>query len=170
MIPFQPGELFSALAKHRIDFILVGGLAGIVHGFTGGTNDVDIVIPRNDETIRRLKELLRETKARLRIPDPPYGLDFDWSDPEFLQFRDTVNCLTEYGPCNIMFAASGIGPYEDILPRSEIWELWDTEVSVAELEAVIDSKEAADRPKDRLALPLYYQLRESKLRQTRPVD
>lgn len=160
MIPFQPDKIFALLAKYRIDFILVGGLAGIAHGYSGGTNDVDIVVPRNDETIGRLIRLLREEKAQLRIPDPPYGLDFDWSDREFFQFRDTVTCLTKYGPCDILFSAAGIGSFEDILPRSEIWELRNTEVRVAELEAIIDSKEAADRPKDRLALPLYYQLRD----------
>ena len=159
MILFQPDKIFSLLAKYRIDFILVGGLAGVVHGFIGGTNDVDIVVSRNDETIGSLIRLLQEGKAQLRIPEPPYYLDFDWSDREFFQFRETVTCLTEYGPCDILFSATGIGSYEDILPRSEIWELWNMEVRVAELEAIIDSKEAADRPKDRLALPLYYQLR-----------
>lgn len=118
----------------------MGGLAGVVHGFRGGTNDVDIVVPRNDETIGRLIELLQEEKAQLRIPEPPYGLDFDWSDREFFQFRETVTCLTEYGPCDILFSAAGIGGFEDILPRSEIWELWNTVVRVAELDAIIDSK------------------------------
>lgn len=162
MIPFQPDKIFALLAKYRIDFILVGGLAGIAHGYSGGTNDVDIVVPRNAETIGSLIELLQETKAQLRIPEPPYGLDFDWSNREFFQFRDTVNCLTKYGPCDILFSAAGIGSFEDILPRSEIWELWNREVRVAELEAIIDSKETADRPKDRLALPLYYQLRDTR--------
>ena len=45
MILFQPDKIFSLLAKYQIDFILVGGLAGIAHGYSGGTNDVDIVVP-----------------------------------------------------------------------------------------------------------------------------
>lgn len=160
MIPFHPGKYFSALAEHRIDFILVGGLADAVHGFSNATIDMGIVVPRNEETIGHLIEFLRETKARLRIPEPPYGLDFDWNDREFFQFRTVVNCMTEYGPCDIMFEAEGIGSYEDILPRSDMWEMWGVKVRVASLEAIIAGKEASDRPKDRDVLPSYYRLRD----------
>ena len=160
MIPFNPNKILSRLNAHRLDFILVGGLAGIVHGYSGGTNDIDIVIPQNDETIQRLMNFLQAEKVQLRLSEPPYGANIEWNDPEFFRFRDVVNLLTEYGPCDILFSVTGIGNYEDILPRSEIWEIGDLSVRVASLQDIIVSKEAADRSKDRSALPVYYQLRD----------
>ncbi len=160
VIPFSPDKILSRLTAHRLDFILVGGLAGITHGYSGGTNDVDIVVPQNDETIQRLMNFLQAEKVQLRISEPPYGVNIEWNDPELFRLREVVNLMTEYGPCNILFSATGIGNYEDILPRSEIWVIGGLNIRIAHLQAIIDSKEAANRPKDRSTLPVYYQLRD----------
>ena len=161
MIPFHPRELFSIFIGNGIDFILIGGLAGNLHGYPGATDDMDIVVPKNTETIQLLTNVFNEEKIQLRIPQPPFGIDFNWHE-EYFRFKDFVNCLTEYGSCDIMFKADGIGTYEDILPHSEIWQVWGMEFRAASLEAIIKSKEAANRPKDQATLPGYRQLQQTK--------
>ena len=36
-------RLFTALAAHRVEFVLVGGMAAVIHGSARLTQDLDIV-------------------------------------------------------------------------------------------------------------------------------
>jgi len=47
-------KLLPALVRSGVDFILVGGVAGIVHGSARATYDVDLVYARTDANIERL--------------------------------------------------------------------------------------------------------------------
>lgn len=37
-------DLFSALARHKVDYLLIGGLAVSLHGVERATMDVDITV------------------------------------------------------------------------------------------------------------------------------
>jgi hypothetical protein len=52
--------------------------------------------------------------------------------------------------------------YRALVDRVEIFELAGTTVRVLELEAIIESKEAAGRPKGLMSLPFLYALRREK--------
>jgi len=65
-------KLFPTLACARIEFVLVGGVAGIIHGSARATYDVDLVYPRTDENIERLASALAPHTPYLR--DAPSGL------------------------------------------------------------------------------------------------
>ena len=43
--------LLSALGTAKIDYVLVGGLAVLLHGYQRNTTDVDVVLALNDENL-----------------------------------------------------------------------------------------------------------------------
>ena len=43
----DPQCLFTILDEHGVDYVLIGGLAAVLHGSTAMTNDADI-LPDND--------------------------------------------------------------------------------------------------------------------------
>jgi hypothetical protein len=53
------GGLIRVLADSHVDFVLVGGLAAVVHGSARLTLDVDVVYSRSPENLGR-------------IPSPPW--------------------------------------------------------------------------------------------------
>ncbi len=55
---------------------------------------------------------------------------------------------------------AGTGGYDDLRTSAIVVDLGPTRAMVASLEDIIRSKEAADRPKDRYALPRLRYLRE----------
>jgi len=61
---FDPLGILQALDKHRVSYIVVGGLARIIQGADEMTNGVDIVPPMREETLRRLDLALAELGAR----------------------------------------------------------------------------------------------------------
>ena len=64
------------LAEGGVDFIVVGGLAGVMHGSARLTFDIDVVYRRSPENIRRLVLALMPYQPYLR--GAPRGLPFRW--------------------------------------------------------------------------------------------
>ena len=65
--------LLHLLARHRVQFIIVGGVAASLHGSARSTQDLDVVYARSAENHRRLVAALRGHRPYLRGAPP--GLD-----------------------------------------------------------------------------------------------
>jgi hypothetical protein len=153
---FDPERMLSALADRNVRFILIGGMAAVLHGDVGVTVDIDVVPEPSDENLERLAEALRGLGARIRTEGEPEGLAFDCSAAFFrnLSPESIVNITTEAGDLDITFRPSGTSGYSDLMRDAVKIEAADRlHIFVASLEDVIRSKQAADREKDRLALP-----------------
>ena len=72
--PTRFDELLTILQRSEVDFILIGGLAGMAHGSNRATLDVDIVYDRSPENISRLVAALRPYAPYPRGAPP--GLPF----------------------------------------------------------------------------------------------
>jgi len=55
-------KLLPVLVNGGVDFILIGGVAGVVHGSARATYAVDLVYSLTDEDIKRLVTALREDR------------------------------------------------------------------------------------------------------------
>jgi len=153
----QPQELFDVLARHRVDYVLIGGLAATLHGSSALTNDADICPDPSPENLERLAAALRDMKARVRNEAEPDGVTFS-ADPDFLRRMQLVNLTTRFGDFDIAFQPAGDQGYANLVRRAVEMEIDGTVVRVASLADIIRSKEAANRPKDRATLPILYAL------------
>ncbi|MCG8588151.1 MAG: hypothetical protein MJE66_02580 [Proteobacteria bacterium] len=153
---FDPERLLSALSEAEVRYILIGGMAAVLHGDVGVTVDIDVVPERTPENLGRLAEALRRLGARIRTEGEPEGLSFDCSADFFrnLPPEAIVNMTTEAGDLDITFCPSGTTGFDDLRRDAIDIEAADRlHVLVASLEDVIRSKEAAGRDKDRVAVP-----------------
>src|SRR5205814_9259482 len=71
------GQIIPALVKGEVDFILIGGMAAILHGSARVTFDVDLVYSRTRENVKRLTSALAPHRPNLR--DAPPNLQFSWA-------------------------------------------------------------------------------------------
>jgi hypothetical protein len=156
---FDPICLLTVLTDHDVEFVLVGGMAAVLHGSPTATNDADIVPSRTPENLNRLAAALRQLDARIRSATEVDGITFE-PHPELLASMSMLNLTTRCGDLDLTFNPSGIGAYEDIRPTAVRFELDGFAVLVAALDDVIRSKLAADRPKDRAVMPVLEALRE----------
>jgi len=153
---FDPEAMLSALASREVRFVLIGGMAAVLHGDVGVTVDLDVVPERSDENLERLARALRDLGARIRTEGEPEGLRFDCSAEFFknLSPDSIVNMTTEGGDLDVTFCPSGTQGFSDLSRDAVEIEAADRlHILVASLADVIRSKEAADREKDRLVLP-----------------
>ena len=153
---FDPDRMLAALNDAGVRFILVGGMAAILHGDVGVTVDLDLVPEHEPENLERLAVALRALEARIRAPGVPEGLQFDRSCG-FLQSlaRDSIlNLTTSAGDLDLTFQPSGTEGYSDLRRAAVEIEIAEgVRLLVASLADVIRSKEAAGREKDHAVLP-----------------
>lgn len=75
--PFEPLRALRALARGKVRFVLIGGVAARLHGSPSLTRDVDVCYAREHPNVERLANVLRRLHARLRgvDDDVPFVLD-----------------------------------------------------------------------------------------------
>jgi hypothetical protein len=150
---FQPEELLRALERHHVRYVIIGGIGATLHGSPLPTRDTDICPALDDSNLESLAAALEEVGAKIRTIDSPDGLAFV-CDAAFLRQMKLLNLTTRFGDLDLAFAPAGTGGYAQLSAQAVTYDLGEgLHVPVAALEDIIRSKEAANREKDRQALP-----------------
>ena len=157
--PLDPECLFRTLQEHKVDYVLIGGLAAVLHGSSAMTNDADILPARDPKNLERLSGALRDLDARLRVDREPEGVTFD-PHPALLASMAMLNMTTRCGDLNLTFSPAALDDYDALVANSIVFDLYGCRVGVAALSDIIRSKTAADRPKDHATLPILHALAE----------
>lgn len=152
-------RIIECLGRHRVEYLLVGGIGAQMHGALRPTGDFDSLPATSKENLDRLAGAMRELNARLRVE----GMSDEEAralplplDAESLARMDISTWRTDAGDLDVLTAIptrdGGRARFEELVARSERVEVGGVVVMVAGLEDIIASKEWADRPKDREAL------------------
>ena len=145
MITPEFEKLLGLLSKADVKFILIGGVAGNLHGSARVTYDLDMVYARDRENIRRIVDVLQPHAPYLRGAPP--GLPFTLDDKTV---RNGLNftLTTVLGDFDLLGEVSGGGSYEQLLPFTQVVTEAGLEFRCVTLERLIQLKRAAGRPKD----------------------
>lgn len=157
---FDPIQICTILNEEAVDYVIVGGFAAVVHGSSLPTRDIHVVPSRNPTNLDRLAGALRRMNAMIRTEGDPVPAPLD--GPFLANMSLMLNLVTDLGEIDLTFAPSGgLGGFEEWIVHSIVVEIADgLEVRVAALSDIIDSKRAANRPKDQRALPYLESLRD----------
>lgn len=149
---FDPSSALEALAEARVDFVVIGGVAGGAHGSSYGTFDLDVVYARDAENLERLATVLRSLEATLRDApsDDPFELD-----AQTLRAGDRFAFATRLGAIDIIAHPAGAPAYEKLKAKANVIDVRGHLVRVASLDHLIAMKEAADRTRDKLLATEY---------------
>jgi hypothetical protein len=163
---FDPRRLCEVLNDEGVSYVVVGGFATVIHGSPLPTSDVDIVPDRAADNLDRLSRALVGLAARLRTADGPVETPLDAGFLAAMPFM--LNLTTDCGDLDIAFEPAGpLHGFEEWNRDAEDVEIAPgLVIRVATLDAVIDSKRAAGRPKDERALPYLESLRDESKRQS----
>ena len=153
--PLQPEPLLRALDRQGVDFVLVGGLAGLAHGSSYPTYDLDVAYSRDRQNLRRLVEALRQIGVTLR--GAPADLPFQL-EAETLVNGANFTFETDFGSFDILGDIAGVRNYEELRRDSKVEEVFGMEIRIASLDHLIAMKRAANRAKDQLMVMEYVEL------------
>ncbi|MFT4165262.1 MAG: hypothetical protein QM650_08465 [Microlunatus sp.] len=149
--------LLAVLARHRVVYVMIGGMAAVTHGSPFPTEDLDITPAGAADNLERLSAALDELGARVRVEGVDQGLPFE-HDAVSLGAVERWNLTTRCGDLDVTFVPAGTHGYDDLVKGASEVELFGVTVAVCSLADVVRSKQAANRPKDQRALPTLREL------------
>jgi hypothetical protein len=156
--PLKTRAILEALERHRVAFVAVGGLAAQWHGAQRETKDMDICPAWGEGNLDRLALALTDLGARLKTSDRSYeGMKVPL-DGSLLKRMEVGTWRTDAGDLDVLLGIPRedrfkLARYEQLRENAILLEIGDASILVASLKDIIRSKEVADRPPDREALP-----------------
>jgi hypothetical protein len=143
-------DALDVLARHGVDFVVVGGVAAVLAGAPISTFDLDIVPARSPENLVRLVAALNEIDARYR--DLTGGTLRP--DAEGLAGTGHHLLLTTCGPVDVLGTIGQGEGYDQLLSDVVERHIGKNRVRTLGLATLIRTKEAAGRAKDLAVLAI----------------
>lgn len=142
-------EILEALNHHQVEYIVVGGVAAVIHGAPTTTFDLDALVRVNQANATRLIQALSELEARFRehqkIIRPTV---------EDILSGGHLLLTTRAGPLDILGFIGDQQRYEELLDHSTLIEMSMGALRVLDIEALIAEKKRMGRTKDLAAAEL----------------
>lgn len=160
---FEP--LFVALNEARARYVVVGGVAAVLHGHARFTADVDLVIDLDPVEARKVLHVLVRLGLRPRAPVAAE----DFADPatraDWVRNKNmrVFSLLDHDNPMHVvdLFVEHPID-FEELWAASQLVELETTSVRVAAIDDLIRLKRIAGRPQDLIDIERLSEIREQR--------
>ena len=149
---FDPAPALRALADGGVDFVVIGGVAGAVHGSTYPSYDLDVAYARDSDNLERLVHVLRDLGATLRGAPPGLPVQLD---ARSLREGGNFTFDTRLGPVDILAYPEGSATYDRLRADAKVIAVDGREIRVASLDHLISMKSATGRRKDELMVNEY---------------
>jgi hypothetical protein len=137
--------LIGRLIQGRVEFVLIGGLASVMHGAPVVTRDVDVCIRFSRENLDRLVGAIGDLHPRHRIT--PQRLPLEITDQNWEMFKN-IYLDTDLGVLDCLGEVAGVGKFEAALAVSEEITVSAGTFRILTLDALIRAKTAAGREHD----------------------
>lgn len=132
-------KLLAGLVEAGVEFLTVGGIACALNGHVRSTEDVDILVSRTDDNLRRMLTALTkfgEGHAReLELADFP--------DEE-----GAVRIVEDF-PLDI-FVRMGGKTYDELSPHRQTWDAGDVPIPFVDIQGLLSLKQDSLRERDKL--------------------
>ena len=157
-------RIIGTLRRHRVRFVLVGGVAAVIEGAPITTFDLDIVHDRARRNVRQLRAALLELGARYRL-----RRDIRLSPTEDALAGPGHHLLiTHHGPLDVLGAIGKGRDFRALAAHARRRKLAGAFVLVLDLPTQIAIKREVGHAKDHAMLPLLEEVLRTRRAPPRP--
>jgi len=142
---FDVLALLRVLTERGVDFVVIGGIAAVLHGSPRVTQDLDVCFATDAGNLDALGGALRALDADLSGVDDPTPF---MPDAATLRRVMVLTLETRHGRLDVLAAPAGAPPYPELRAQAERYDVGGFHVLVAGLDDLIVIKRAGGRPKD----------------------
>lgn len=141
-------DLLTRFADSGLEFVIIGGFAGVLHGSSYVTRDLDICAVLTPANVERLRDTLKDLNPRHRMT--PQKLSF-LQNPKLGEAINNLYLETDWGVIDIFSSVLGLGALDRLEANAEAFEIGGKTCRVIGIADLIKAKEAMGRDKDLLA-------------------
>lgn len=149
MNPFGP--IFRVLNEAEVRYVIVGGLATVLHGHTRLTLDIDLVVDLEPDEAKKAIQALTDFGFESRLPVPA----MEFADPSRREqwIREKgMRVFSLWHPEQPLLAVDLFTEhpidFQNLWNRAQRADLEGERVRIASISDLIELKRAAGRPKD----------------------
>jgi predicted nucleotidyltransferase len=142
--------VFRLLNDAKVRYVVVGGIAAVLHGHVRATADIDLIIDLDPiEASKTVRALVAGGYKPLAPVNPLLFADTAQRERWITEKGMKVFSLTSPvpGPSVDLFVRHPI-PFDDLWSRSVVMDLGGTDVRVCAIDDLIALKRSAGRPQD----------------------
>lgn len=155
-------DILKILTENEVQFVVIGGVAAILHGSSSFTQDIDLCYDRSPENLERLSRALLPFHPTLR--GAPEGLPFHF-DPSTIKAGLNFTLSTDLGEVDLFGEVGSLGFYAQVVTASIEGEVHGIRCRLLDLDALIASKKFSGRKKDEEVVLQLEAIRELRKRQ-----
>jgi len=160
-MPQDDKSLLLRLARQNVQFVIIGGVCGVLHGAALVTFDLDICCEFSLENLQRIEVALKDLHPYHRLVAQKLPLELN---QELASRLKNLYLQTDLGILDCLSEVVGVGNYQDVLKRSVPRKLADGEVRILDIDALIAAKEAMGRERDLATVKLLRAIKAGKQR------
>ena len=143
--------LFKALNQAKVEYVIVGGLATVLHGYPRFTADIDLVINLEQVEAKKAIKLITSLGLQARLPVDPMDFTVESIRKSWIEKKNML-VFTFYDPRNPVlvidvFVREPI-PFAELSKKAIMLDLDGEPVPVCNIKHLIAMKEKAGREKD----------------------
>nr|MDP2190755.1 hypothetical protein [Rhodoferax sp.] len=144
-------DLFSAFHRHKVDYVLIGGLAVALHGVERNTMDIDVAVVTSPENLAHLINAASELGLTPMLPVPLSTLaDIDQLKRWHIERNLQAFALRAAGMAGVTVDVLLFPPVlpTDMCARAVVFDVSGVPVAVASIDDLVSLKQAVGRPID----------------------
>jgi hypothetical protein len=137
-------DLLTRLIRDEVEFVVVGGVASVLHGSSLVTQDIDVCAPLTEVNLARLISALRDLSPRFRMTPAKPSLPEDAA--RLVGYRN-LYLVTDWGQIEILPEITGVGDYKEVARHAIRVSIAGSGCRILDLDTLIrSSPEPRQRP------------------------
>ncbi len=124
--------LLTSLQKNGVEYILIGGQAIALHGFPRATEDVDLVVPFDEENGKKLIKSLAFLNSAKDLQSEWFSAEANVDEIQNIRVQDEL-------VVDILFAANG-QTYQSLLPHLKTISFNGMSIRTLDIDGLLKTK------------------------------
>lgn len=124
--------LLISLQENGVEYILIGGQSLALHGFPRATEDVDLVVPFDEENGKKLIKALAFLKSAKDLQSEWFTLEANEDEIQNIRIQDEL-------VVDILFAANG-ETYQSLLPHIKTINFNGMSIRTLDIDGLLKTK------------------------------
>ncbi len=143
-------EVFKALNKTKVDYVVCGGAAVVFFGYTRLTIDLDIIVSLEKENLSKLYDVLKELgyKTRASIKKEEFIQKERLEKLADEKNMKVVSFYNENDPFKVVDVGVNLPNVAEVLKRKRYIKVKNFNIPIIEINDLIKMKQDLARPKD----------------------